>query len=50
MALLLPKRRQLLASLMGADIIMNSFVLEQMCLAATGEPDGGRHNNELIGS
>ncbi len=36
MALLLPKRRQILASPgpMGADIIMNFFVLEQMCLVS----------------
>jgi hypothetical protein len=34
MALLLPKRRQLLASPMAADIIMNLFVLEQMCLVS----------------
>ncbi len=34
MALLLPKRRQLLASLMAADIIMTLFVLEQMCLVS----------------
>ncbi len=36
MAMLLPKRRQLLASPMAADIIMNLFqvVLEQMCLVS----------------
>jgi hypothetical protein len=37
MALLLPKRRQLvqlLASPMAADIVMNLFVLEQMCLVS----------------
>ncbi len=34
MALLLPKRRQLLVSPMAADITMNLFVLEQMCLVS----------------
>ncbi len=34
MALLLQKRRELLASPMAADIIMNLFVLEQMCLVS----------------
>ena len=34
MALLLPKSREQLASPMAADIIMNSFVLEQMCLVS----------------
>jgi hypothetical protein len=34
MALLLAKRRQLLASPMAADIIMNLFVLEQMSLVS----------------
>jgi hypothetical protein len=34
MALLLPKRRQLLASLMEADIIINLFVLDQMGLVS----------------
>ena len=33
-ALLLPKRRELLASPMAADTIMNLFVLEQMCLVS----------------
>ncbi len=34
MALLLPTRRQLLASPVAADMIINLFVLEQMCLVA----------------
>ncbi len=34
MALLLPKRRQQLASPMAADIIMKLLVLEQMCLVS----------------
>ncbi len=34
MALLLPTRRQLLASPVAADIIIHLFVLDQVCLVA----------------